>query len=90
VGHRDRPLGGNSWQLVKEAEVDTNDRPTRPLYRGPERYQLERMGDLGTSNLSASHLAVSTENVKPPKSSSKVLPWLRDPRWLLRLGLRPR
>jgi hypothetical protein len=57
---------------VKEAEVDTNDRPTRPLYRGPERYQLERMGDLGTSNLSVSHLEVHMENVKPSKPSSKV------------------
>jgi hypothetical protein len=70
--------------------VDTNDRPTRPLYRGPERYQLERMGDLGTSNLSVSHLEVAMESVKPssPSSKERRLPWVRNPQWLLRLGLR--
>ena len=70
--------------------MDTNDRPTRHPYPGPERFQLEQMGDLGTANLSVSHLEVAMENVKPSKPSSKErrLPWVRNPQWLLRLGLR--
>lgn len=55
--------------------MDTNDRPTRHPYPGPERFQLEQMGDLGTVNLSVSHLAVAMENVKPSNSNSRVPLW---------------
>ena len=49
----------------------TENPPTRHPYPDQGHFLAAQMGDLGTSNLSVSHLAVTTENVKPSSSSNR-------------------